>query len=157
MELQGESLVWPFMWFTSVNISCMLLHSRLDNALPMYFGQLFAENCGLFISYFISGWVNTFSVLPHVDIVTSLQRSVITSGIGHQSLESVTNMSRGHVGKHEHMGMDILRKGQRMCSVGTFFFIRLQSKWVCVLSWVHVLDRQQCQWELGNHPNVVIQ
>ncbi len=55
MELQGESLVWPFMWFTSVNISCMLLLYRLDNTLPMYFGQLFAKICGLFISYIIIG------------------------------------------------------------------------------------------------------
>ncbi len=141
MELQGESLVWPFMWFTSVNISCMLLLSRLDNALPMYFSK------NLWTIYIpLYNWASEYIFSLASCWYSHIQRSVITSGTGHQSLESVRNMTRGHPRKHEHMGMDILRKGQAMCWVCTFFFIRLQSKWVCVLSWVHVNNASE-NWE----------
>jgi hypothetical protein len=119
MELQGESLVWPFVRFTSVNISCMLLLSRLYQYTLANFLQKF---CGLFISYFIIGWVNTFSVLPHINIVTSLQRSVITSGIGHQRLESVRDMTRGHLGKQWAHGHVHTQKGASNVLSKYYFF-----------------------------------
>jgi len=114
MELQGESLLWPFMWFTSVNISCMPLLSRLDNALRIYFGQLFVKilwTICILLHNWVSEYIFSLASHPYSHIVTSLQRSVITSGIGHQSLESVRNMTKGHLGKQWAHGHVHTQKG----------------------------------------------
>jgi hypothetical protein len=125
MELQGESLLWPFMWFTSVNISCMLLLSRLDNALPIYFGQLFAKilwTICILLHNWVSEYIFSLASCPYSHIVTSLQRSVITSGIGHQRLESVRNMTRGRLGKQWAHGHGHTPKGASNVLSKYYFF-----------------------------------